>query len=735
MPTTIDGVPFLFDDSSDNQLFGQLFPNGLAPPNIQGNFGATANPNPYQSPFGEESLFHFYPDIEEGLNQSIDASDVYTYKLIPLVSGVAVFEKYNSQAPDDTPSSKQLFIYYEKGDNTSLDFFGTACRVKFGPERKLLMEKLSSRKTVIRLGYREVRTLSEWSSVMAKRLKIEAEVLLRAVKLELSGLLNDKTIFKQLLGLNNDLAKWIYAGANKMEEWKFTAKNYEYGKWRAGTQKEYEPIIPVFFETRGKDFLTTNNRDTNKVKDKGFDNLVNFVNNFDSVLFNPQVITQLIPGMADDAVALLARAIYQDKLPNNVRQLLTKVKAIVNQAKVFINTIKEEITKNTALFNALLCGLINGVISLLQIVVLIIGYIIDNFAILEVEKPFSREELDKREQRLEFVEDLIETLGERSEKIFNGLLLNLLTANTQFIALVDSIYKKLKNVSRYFIAFFLGAIVFEVIFDSIIAFFTGGTSLAVTLASKISRASTKATQAGIKLAKQVGKKVATSTTDILRFLRAEFDELIQAIINGKFFKYIEEKVSDLLGLGEKVVKNVIDDVKKFFKDFDPEDLDWMHRRHRIGSLGGKVLTTRQIRELRKLLKEKYGVDLIFEGASNIKSIYKPIGSFKTPKQLFEFMNTSRPRKVGVFDSKTGQMLLPRNTTEIVAFHELSHVKHWKSVGDDVYQTINTLDREMNVWEQILKNRSRWTKEELEDALNYINGERRKFDTNLKDIKI
>lgn len=161
MPTTIDGVPFLFDDSSDNQLFGQLFPNGLAPPNIQGNFGATANPNPYQSPFGEESLFHFYPDIEEGLNQSIDASDVYTYKLIPLVSGVAVFEKYNSQAPDDTPSSKQLFIYYEKGDNTSLDFFGTACRVKFGTERKLLMEKLSSRKTVIRLGYREVRTLSE----------------------------------------------------------------------------------------------------------------------------------------------------------------------------------------------------------------------------------------------------------------------------------------------------------------------------------------------------------------------------------------------------------------------------------------------------------------------------------------------------------------------------------------------------------------------------------------------
>jgi hypothetical protein len=392
------------------------------------------------------------------------------------------------------------------------------------------------------------------------------------------------------------------------------------------------------------------------------------------------------------------------------------VKGIVNQAKTFINTIKEEINNSTALFNALLCGLINGIISLLQLVVLIIGYIIDNFAILELEKPFSREEFDKSGQRLEFVEDLIETLTERSEKIFNGLLLNLITANTQFIALVDSIYKKLKGVSRYFIAYFLGAIVFELVFDVILAFFTGGTSLA----ANISLAATKAVEAGIKAAKQVGKKIVLSTTDILRVLRAEFDELIQAIVNGKFLKYIEEKISDFLELGKKVAKNVIDDIKKFFRDFDPEDLDWMHRRHRVGSLGGKVLTTRQIRVLRKLLKEKYGVDLIFEGSSNIKSLFKPIGNFKNPKQLFEYMSSFHTPKVGVFDSKTAQMLLPKNTTEIIAFHELAHVKHWKSVGDDVYQTINTLDREMNVWEQVFKNRSRWTKEELEDALRYIN---------------
>ncbi|WP_299217171.1 zincin-like metallopeptidase toxin domain-containing protein [uncultured Dokdonia sp.] len=679
MANTIDGF-------SKNQFFGQ-----------------------YQSPFGEESLFHSYLDIEEGLTQSIDANDGYTYKLIPLVSGVAVFEKYNSQAPEDLPSSKQLFIYYEKGDDTSLDFFGTACRVKFGTERKVLMEKISARKTVIRLGDREVRTLSEWSSVVANRLRIETDVLLTAINLELSGLLNDKTMFKYLLGLNNDLANWIYAGSNKMEEWKFTAKNYEYGKWRASTQKEYEPIIPVFFETRTKDFLTTNNKNTNSVKDKGFDHLVNFVNNFDSILFNPQAITQVIPGVADDAVVLFARAIYQDKLPDQVRQLLTKIKAIVNQAKVFINTIKEKINTNTALFNALLCGIINGLISLLQLVVLIIGYIIDNFAILELEKPFSREEFDKSGQSLEFVEDLIETLSERSEKIFNGLLLNFITASTQFVALVDSIYKKLKNVSRYFIAFILGAIIFEVVFDAIIAFFTGGASLAVSLANKISRASTKATQAGIKLAKQAGKKVVASTTDILRFLRAEFDELIQAIINGKFLDYVRKRLESILGIKVKPSQSDL-----------LESWDNVLSVSGRGRRGGQRLTRSNLKLLKSWLA-RMGVKLelhALEGSQIIDGFFIRKG---VPAKMPE-----GAAALFITDGKKMTIVLRKGSTVYEFFHEFMHFRHAKSLGLKKYlalggrNTPGELIKERSVFDKISQYRKYFTKEELKHALRYLN---------------
>ena len=49
----------------------------------------------------------------------------------------------------------------------------------------------------------------------------------------------------------------------------------------------------------------------------------------------------------------------------------------------------------------------------------------------------------------------------------------------------------------------------------------------------------------------------------------------------------------------------------------------------------------------------------------------------------------------------------------------------EQVGEEVYKTLSKIDKETYVWEQILKNRHRWTKAELEDSLNYINRERKK----------
>ncbi|PQA92086.1 hypothetical protein B0A70_11650 [Chryseobacterium piscicola] len=94
--------------------------------------------------------------------------------------------------------------------------------------------------------------------------------------------------------------------------------------------------------------------------------------------------------------------------------------------------------------------------------------------------------------------------------------------------------------------------------------------------------------------------------------------------------------------------------------------------------------------------------------------------FKSFGELILFMKTSKTPKVGMFHAGTQQMILNKNCTEIVAFHELCHLKHFEEVGEIAYQGFSRLDKEMYVWKQILSNRGKWTKAELKDSLDYIN---------------
>jgi hypothetical protein len=140
----------------------------------------------------------------------------------------------------------------------------------------------------------------------------------------------------------------------------------------------------------------------------------------------------------------------------------------------------------------------------------------------------------------------------------------------------------------------------------------------------------------------------------------------------------------------------------------------------IENFGGLILKESQIRKLRGILKNK-GINLIVDGDVNsIVKLFKPIDRFKSFEELIFFMKTSKPAKVGMFHAGTQQMILTKNCTEIVAFHEMCHLMHFKEVGEIAYQGFNRLEKEMYVWKQILANRGKWTKAELKDSLDYIN---------------
>ena len=166
---------------------------------------------------------------------------------------------------------------------------------------------------------------------------------------------------------------------------------------------------------------------------------------------------------------------------------------------------------------------------------------------------------------------------------------------------------------------------------------------------------------------------------------------------------------------EKELSKQIDELVESSKRV-VDEVDFMASR-KIGNLGGKVLTASQIRQLRGVLKQK-GVHLIVEGdVRSITKLFKPVDDFKTIDDLFFAMRVKGfPRG---FNAPTKQFFLSKNPTEIVSFHEMAHLKHFEEVGE-AYLSLSKLDKETYVWKEILANRGKWTKAELQDALRYIN---------------
>ncbi|WP_182625489.1 zincin-like metallopeptidase toxin domain-containing protein [Myroides sp. NP-2] len=201
----------------------------------------------------------------------------------------------------------------------------------------------------------------------------------------------------------------------------------------------------------------------------------------------------------------------------------------------------------------------------------------------------------------------------------------------------------------------------------------------------------------------------------------------------------DELYQELRALLNKVIEWMKTNSKRFERNsteipnLTKSDLDWMATR-RVGNLGGNVLKASQIRKLRGILNKK-GIQLIVEGDSkSITKLFKPIDNFKIYDNFIRYMYSFNPPKVGGFHAPTKQFFLIKNSTELIAFHEMSHVKHFEEVGEVAYKNLKDLDKEMYVWKQILNNRSKWTKAELNDALTSINRLRvKKYD--LEPIKI
>ncbi|SMC46909.1 hypothetical protein [Moheibacter sediminis] len=529
------------------------------------------NSREINSPFGKESIFHNYYDDPIGFTfyeGETPEEDQYTYTIIALESGLEVFEKYKSDQYQ--PKSKEIYIFVEKQNSGKNNLFGTACRVKMGDERRELMWKLYDKKTQISVNddTNLAGSIEQWAEDISyfKRETDEAidkDVLAHAVKLELSNKTDANKIFQTLFGLNDKLADWIRSGVEAMDGWKLTEENYDFEKYG----EKLKPIIPVNFFSQAPDYLYTGNQNKKIIKDSGLNALTQLSDNLDQIIFTKAyVLVKITPGFHDNVaygVVWFIKEFLEESLPENLKTLLKKIKTIFAQAKQFIQKIGKELQKMAAVYNAFLCGLVNGLISLLQMVVWLVAFVIDNIPFLELEN-LSKEKLTEYEEKLEFVEDLIDLIRENISGVFEGLLASLDTLGEDIQAFALVVGRKIKNLSRYWWAFIIGAVAFELIIDAVFAFFTGGTSLIAS----ISRVSTQLAKKGIKVAETTVKNIASSASSLYTSVKAFFREIIEAIKSGKFIDYLKKKFFEITGDVQGLRKMALSKwLKKFDKSF------------------------------------------------------------------------------------------------------------------------------------------------------------------------
>lgn len=532
-----------------------------------------ANRDAAVRPFGKESIFHNYYDDPVGTIVN-PTEDEYGYLLIPCESGVEVFEKYKSV--ECSPSSKQIFIFYEKKESKKFNFFGTACRVKMGSERKELMKRLFEKTISISVedSQQLANSLTNWSKDVTKNsiCKLDYDVLEDAVLLELFGTSEITSLLSGILELNNKLADWMNSGVEKMEKWKFTEENYDYNKFyvkpnynnfqskngASGFQNQevkFKPIIPI--PSPNPFYKSSDSNEAFKMYKQLTDDFT------DIALDVSAVVVKATPNVIDDMIYATIRVLkemIEQKVAAKFGGVFQKLQGTLEQGLNFLQKIKDQVvelaSELAAILNAFLCGLINGVVSLLQTVLSILAFIVDNISILELEN-LSLEKIAKHQEKLEFVEDFADMIFNNAKQLFEGMIsfVTNLTIWKEMASFVEIVAKKFTAYNKYFWAFFIGGVLFELILDAVIAFFTGGTSVAVKIGSKISRLASKLddlASKGIKFGKNLARNVADSSSSLLKWLRKEFEELVEAIKSGDFIAWLKNKFSKLIG--ESVTK-------------------------------------------------------------------------------------------------------------------------------------------------------------------------------------
>lgn len=639
------------------------------------------------SPLGKQDAFFetfVVPPEDFDKIPETKETDRIKYKFVLCKIGVEVFEKYEKEEAEP----KEFKVFYEEDSVDKSNFFGTACRVKMSPEAKEFFIRISGKNQVVNYrgivyDYLNLNGLNEFVKTLAKEKNINQTLLKGAIYLEIAEQSELNKSYKEIFSANNKLADWMKGGIEAIEKWKFTDKNYDYQKYyvdpmysnlhNSGNpilfpkqEVKYKPIIPVPFPNPQYKAMSENKPD---IVDEGLNKLSRLVDSFEeistAIVYN---IVRATPTVTDDiffAVVFYVKNFIEDHMPESIKAVYQKLKVlfkeILNVAKNISSVIKEKVSREVAKMNAFLCGLINGLISLAQTIILLLAMVTDNIPMLEAEKTTVLE-LAKHQEKLEFIEDFVDLFSENAKALLEGV--KDLFSNgkiwkevSAFVDLVRNKYIQVRDLNEFFWAYFVGAVAFELILDAVIAYFTGGSSLVAEASAKISRLASKAEQLGAKginIGKDLGKKVAATANDLIKWLRKEFKELLEAVKSGELTEWIKEKLRILFN--DKDIDDVLN--ADYLSKWD--DLPVSGK----GYLGGTILKRRQVQEWIRKIKS------ISNGDSMLVILPKGHKLLQGNRAGFNPFN--------------GNIYVQKGMTEYEICHESKHMEGFMKLGKDDY---------------------------------------------------
>ena len=535
----INGIPMVTNAFTNVDVFGQLFPQGISAPSFDSaTFQNIFNTNQEQfiSPFIKKYLRADGIPVKLPESTSIfDHSDGYEVNVVSFNRGSNMLDFHDT----NNPKNNELWILYEKDNSQKSNLFGSFVLAKAGKGYLQLLNKLKNKTTSVYshinnsnsgiiLNSFESDIQDNYNYLLTKTVNISKDNLRFAIETEMKIDSNAGKVFKSLFGGLDDIITDITEGINdSIENVKFTDKEY------IPQKKEINSSLGDYLEKA---------IDINQI-------LLGIMADYAI----PDEIEQYLSKSFDEFIASVTK-FAKDNLPKGILTFLEKAYNVLQEILIFY---KEAATffaslvgDSLYLIKAFVMGFVNGLLSTIQTIVSLIGWLLKSNA----DKKLTGRYYQELQSNLEFIEDLIDLVSETTSSFYEAIR-NLFTdfSIEKFNDLLTAFKGKASQINRFEVAYFCGSFIFEIVLGVLLAIFTGG-------ASAIAEAANAAEKASVLFKLFLKEAFSTATmgiVDILQLFKSLIANFVLACKNG--WKGLKEFL-------EKLMTSKADDIVDDFKN-------------------------------------------------------------------------------------------------------------------------------------------------------------------------